>query len=344
MLCRMCKSHFLSNHYSINVMKRIPKIVSLQLISDKFSETAIYTPGSYSSFPVYDDNGVEAYLSYGIFLPRNSRGKVEEGQLNLSVILEVIDRSGKFNTSTYTWDSILGEINSLKLNLDGENIELTECTKVKGDTPETNKYHFFVTRELVDAVADSASFAFRASGSGAYFDNDVAGFNIYSRLFSKLAAKWQENYEPLTGSSTSVFMSVELAGDDVLSKYESFADGENKRREEKEKREKQLREEREAKSKQTQAAQAQGCYIATAIYGSYDCSQVWTLRRFRDDILDRTLVGRCFIKLYYSISPYLVKKFGDSHVFKKIFKAPLDHLVSTLKAHGIEDSSYSDKY
>lgn len=24
-----------------------------------------------------------------------------------------------------------------------------------------------------------------------------------------------------------------------------------------------------------------GCYVATAVYGSYDCPQVWTLRRFR---------------------------------------------------------------
>ncbi|MDR0918559.1 MAG: hypothetical protein LBM93_04840 [Oscillospiraceae bacterium] len=27
------------------------------------------------------------------------------------------------------------------------------------------------------------------------------------------------------------------------------------------------------------------CYIATAVYGSYDCPEVWTLRRFRDYIL-----------------------------------------------------------
>ena len=24
------------------------------------------------------------------------------------------------------------------------------------------------------------------------------------------------------------------------------------------------------------------CYVATAVYGSYDCPEVWTLRRFRD--------------------------------------------------------------
>ena len=29
----------------------------------------------------------------------------------------------------------------------------------------------------------------------------------------------------------------------------------------------------------------QGCYVATCVYGSYDCPQVWTLRRYRDDVL-----------------------------------------------------------
>ena len=38
----------------------------------------------------------------------------------------------------------------------------------------------------------------------------------------------------------------------------------------------------------------QGCYIDTCVYGSYDCPSVWTLRRFRDDMLAKTLVGRIY--------------------------------------------------
>ena len=37
-----------------------------------------------------------------------------------------------------------------------------------------------------------------------------------------------------------------------------------------------------------------GCYVATCVYGSYDCPQVWTLRRFRDDTLGSTWYGRAF--------------------------------------------------
>lgn len=53
-----------------------------------------------------------------------------------------------------------------------------------------------------------------------------------------------------------------------------------------------------------------GCYIATCIYSSYNCPEVWTLRRFRDQILDTVWYGRLFIKFYYALSPTLVKWFG----------------------------------
>ncbi len=87
-----------------------------------------------------------------------------------------------------------------------------------------------------------------------------------------------------------------------------------------------------------------GCYIATSIYGSYDCPQVWTLRRFRDNTLDNYWTGRSFIKTYYAISPTLVKWFGESSIFKGIFTPILNHIVSTLKKRGVSDMPYNDKY
>ena len=41
-----------------------------------------------------------------------------------------------------------------------------------------------------------------------------------------------------------------------------------------------------------------GCYVATAVYGSYDCPEVWTLRRYRDFELASTWYGRAFIRTY----------------------------------------------
>lgn len=87
-----------------------------------------------------------------------------------------------------------------------------------------------------------------------------------------------------------------------------------------------------------------GCYIATAVYGSYNCPQVWTLRRFRDNTLDATWYGRAFIKSYYAISPTLVRWFGETSWFKRLWRKPLDKLVASLRNIGVEDTPYTDKY
>lgn len=87
----------------------------------------------------------------------------------------------------------------------------------------------------------------------------------------------------------------------------------------------------------------QGCYVATCVYGSYDCPQVWTLRRFRDYKLAQTWYGRIFIKTYYAVSPTIVKLFGETKWFKKIWKEKLDKLVNRLQSEGIKDTPYNDK-
>lgn len=87
-----------------------------------------------------------------------------------------------------------------------------------------------------------------------------------------------------------------------------------------------------------------GCYVATAVYGSYDCPEVWTLRRFRDLILDESFAGRAFIKTYYAISPSLVRLFGNTDSFKAILKPILDKIVSNLQNKGFKSTPYIDKY
>lgn len=89
---------------------------------------------------------------------------------------------------------------------------------------------------------------------------------------------------------------------------------------------------------------AKACYIATCVYGSYDCPQVWTLRRFRDYTLDETWYGRLFIKCYYAISPTLVEWFGETKWFKNFWKAKLDKMVANLNKNGVDDTYYNDKY
>ena len=82
------------------------------------------------------------------------------------------------------------------------------------------------------------------------------------------------------------------------------------------------------------------CYIATCAYGSYDCPEVWVLRRFRDDVLARSGFGKRFIRTYYSVSPKLVKAFGSSRRVRRIWRSCLDPLVSVLRKRGFSGDPY----
>ena len=85
-----------------------------------------------------------------------------------------------------------------------------------------------------------------------------------------------------------------------------------------------------------------GCYVATCVYGSYDCPQVWTLRRYRDESLAKHWYGRAFIRAYYAISPTAVKLFGKTSWFKKLWKNKLDKMVKKLQDSGVESTPYND--
>ena len=85
-----------------------------------------------------------------------------------------------------------------------------------------------------------------------------------------------------------------------------------------------------------------GCYIATCVYGSYDCPEVWSLRRYRDYYLKEHLFGRLFIKVYYATSPSLVKLFGKTKWFNKMFRPYLDKKVNKLIKKGYSTLPYQD--
>ena len=72
------------------------------------------------------------------------------------------------------------------------------------------------------------------------------------------------------------------------------------------------------------------CYIATAVYGSYDCPQVLILRYYRDNTLANNFFGRIFIKIYYYISPIILIIFGKSNWFIKFSRNLLDKIIHKL--------------
>ena len=87
---------------------------------------------------------------------------------------------------------------------------------------------------------------------------------------------------------------------------------------------------------------SEGCYIATCVYGSYDCPEVRTLRRFRDECLAKTWHGRAFIRVYYAISPTVVRLFGKTKAFQSFWRCKLDAFVLRLKKKGYKDTGYTD--
>lgn len=91
-----------------------------------------------------------------------------------------------------------------------------------------------------------------------------------------------------------------------------------------------------------QKPQTKGCYIATSVYGSYDCPEVWVLRRYRDSVLSNTFYGRIFIRIYYTISPVLVNYFGNSELFSRFFKIILDKCINRLQNRGFSNAYYND--
>ena len=95
---------------------------------------------------------------------------------------------------------------------------------------------------------------------------------------------------------------------------------------------------------QTQNIKKKRCYIATLVYGSYNCPEVWVLRRYRDFYLDKKFFGKLFIKFYYKVSPILIKKYGNNKKFNNFWRKKLDKKIEKLKEQGYLDKPYDDKY
>ena len=73
-----------------------------------------------------------------------------------------------------------------------------------------------------------------------------------------------------------------------------------------------------------------GCYIATMAYGDYDHPQVMELRKYRDQVLLKNYFGKLFVKIYYSVSPHLVKKLKNQNKINKLITSLLDRLIEEI--------------
>ena len=76
---------------------------------------------------------------------------------------------------------------------------------------------------------------------------------------------------------------------------------------------------------------SEGCYIATMVYGDYDHPKVMVLRQYRDNYLMNSFIGRCFIKIYYYLSPKAVGVLRDKKHINNLIRAILNRLVNKIE-------------
>lgn len=72
------------------------------------------------------------------------------------------------------------------------------------------------------------------------------------------------------------------------------------------------------------------CFVATAVYGSYDCPQVMALRRLRDERLLPDPLGRAAVSLYYAVGPYLAMVVGNLPWLSKAVRHILNAVVKKI--------------
>lgn len=80
-------------------------------------------------------------------------------------------------------------------------------------------------------------------------------------------------------------------------------------------------------SSNSDSSSSGGCFIATAVYGSYDAPEVLVLRRYRDQKLRTTVHGRILVASYYKISPPIARSLRSFPRLLGTTKKLLDAIV-----------------
>jgi hypothetical protein len=75
----------------------------------------------------------------------------------------------------------------------------------------------------------------------------------------------------------------------------------------------------------------EGCFIATAAYGSYLDAHVQVLRDFRDDVLLETSWGKAFVAWYYRNSPPIAALIAENEPLRLAVRAVLTPVVFVIK-------------
>jgi len=79
----------------------------------------------------------------------------------------------------------------------------------------------------------------------------------------------------------------------------------------------------------------EGCFIATAAYGTPSAEQIDVLREFRDTVLLESTVGSQFVALYYQLSPPVAEFIAGNELLRTMVRELLvDPIVGVVEATG----------
>lgn len=86
------------------------------------------------------------------------------------------------------------------------------------------------------------------------------------------------------------------------------------------------------------AADGDNCFIATAAFGDYDHPMVRVLRRFRDEVLSSSQLGRVVIRCYYWASPGLadwIAQYSAARLLARVLLWPIVGFAAVLLQFGL---------
>jgi hypothetical protein len=77
----------------------------------------------------------------------------------------------------------------------------------------------------------------------------------------------------------------------------------------------------------------EGCFIATAAYGTWSAAEIGTLRAFRDEVLLESTVGSQLVEWYYQTSPPVADFIAEHDVLRTLVRELLvDPIASLVEA------------
>jgi hypothetical protein len=69
------------------------------------------------------------------------------------------------------------------------------------------------------------------------------------------------------------------------------------------------------------------CFVATAVYSPKEMTKVDVLRKYRDEVLIQSIVGRVFVAFYYTVSPGIARVIAKSQILKSTIRVLLEPIV-----------------